>query len=72
MSVVFVLVIIGVFVAGGFLFAFIWAVKSGQYEDSYSPSVRILFDDYIKEPEKTPSEKEKAKPKKNNKSNNKD
>ena len=57
MSVVFFLVIIGVLVAGGFLVAFIWAVKSGQYEDSYSPSVRILFDDHIKEPEKEPSEK---------------
>lgn len=23
---------------------FIWAVKSGQYDDSFSPSVRMLFD----------------------------
>ena len=45
MSVILVLIIIGVVVAGGFLTAFIWAVKSGQYDDTYSPSVRILFDD---------------------------
>ncbi len=32
-------------VAGGFLVAFIWAVKSGQYDDKYTPSVRMLFDD---------------------------
>jgi len=32
-------------VAGGFLIGFLWAVKKGQYEDHYSPSVRILFDD---------------------------
>jgi cbb3-type cytochrome oxidase maturation protein len=32
-------------VAGSFLGAFIWAVKSGQYEDTYSPSVRMLFED---------------------------
>jgi len=32
-------------VAGGFLAAFIWAVKSGQYDDKYTPSVRMLFDD---------------------------
>jgi len=32
-------------VAGGFLVAFIWAVKSGQYDDKYTPSVRILFDE---------------------------
>ncbi len=28
-----------------FLVGFIWAVKNGQYEDDYSPSVRMLFDD---------------------------
>ena len=28
--------------------AFIWAVKSGQYEDKYTPSVRMLFDDETK------------------------
>lgn len=44
MSVIFFLIGIGVLVAGGFLVAFIWSVKSGQYDDSYSPSVRILFD----------------------------
>jgi cbb3-type cytochrome oxidase maturation protein len=46
MSVIFFLIGIGIVVAGGFLFAFIWAVKSGQYDDDYTPSVRILFDDY--------------------------
>jgi cbb3-type cytochrome oxidase maturation protein len=45
MSVIIILVIIGVIVAGGFLAAFIWSVKSGQYDDTYSPAVRILFDD---------------------------
>jgi cbb3-type cytochrome oxidase maturation protein len=45
MSVIFVLVFIAIVMAGAFLVAFIWAVKSGQYEDTYTPSVRILFDD---------------------------
>jgi cbb3-type cytochrome oxidase maturation protein len=45
MSIVILLAIIGVIVAGGFLFAFIWAVKSGQYDDTESPAVRMLFDD---------------------------
>jgi len=41
-------------VAGGFLIGFLWAVKKGQYEDHYSPSVRILFDDEeIKDPEES-------------------
>jgi cbb3-type cytochrome oxidase maturation protein len=28
-----------------FLAAYIWSVRSGQYEDKYTPSVRILFDE---------------------------
>ena len=45
MSVIILLVIVGVIVAGLFLLGFIWSVKSGQYDDMYSPSVRMLFDD---------------------------
>ena len=45
MSVVFVLVFAAIIMAGAFLIAFIWSVKNGQYEDTYTPSVRILFDD---------------------------
>ena len=45
MSVIIGLILISVLVASGFLLAFFWAVKSGQYEDTYSPSVRILFGD---------------------------
>lgn len=52
MSVIFLLIGLGIVVALGFLAAFIWAVKSGQYEDDYSPSVRILFDDFKKNDEK--------------------
>jgi cbb3-type cytochrome oxidase maturation protein len=47
MSVLIVLVIASVLVAGGFLAAFIWSVKKGQYDDDYAPSVRILFDDTV-------------------------
>jgi cbb3-type cytochrome oxidase maturation protein len=45
MSVIIVLIIIGVVVASGFLVAFLWAVRSGQYDDTVSPSVRMLFDE---------------------------
>jgi cbb3-type cytochrome oxidase maturation protein len=31
------------------LIAFIWSVKSGQYQDTYTPSVRILLDEEKKE-----------------------
>ncbi len=32
----------------GFLFAFIWNVKSGQYQDIVTPSIRILFEEQNK------------------------
>ncbi|MBA4405817.1 cbb3-type cytochrome oxidase assembly protein CcoS [bacterium] len=45
MSVIIVLIGASLLVATGFLIAYLWAVKSGQYEDKYTPSVRILFED---------------------------
>jgi cbb3-type cytochrome oxidase maturation protein len=45
MSVIILLIIISVVVAVFFLGIFIWAVNSGQYDDTYSPSVRMLFED---------------------------
>ncbi|CAN5480153.1 hypothetical protein BH10BAC5_BH10BAC5_26130 [soil metagenome] len=45
MSVIFILIGASICVAGTFLGIFIWAVRSGQYDDKYTPSVRILFDD---------------------------
>lgn len=45
MNIIFPILIISLVVALGFLFAFFWAVRSGQYEDDYTPSVRMLFDD---------------------------
>ena len=44
MNVIIILVCCSLFVAGSFLGAFLWAVKNGQYDDSYTPSVRMLFD----------------------------
>ena len=45
MSVIIILLIASILVAGGFLFAFLWSVKDGQMDDDFGPSVRILFDD---------------------------
>lgn len=45
MIIILYLVIISLVLALGFLGAFIWAMKSGQYDDDYTPSVRILFED---------------------------
>jgi len=44
-SAIIVLIGFSLAVALFFLGAFIWAVKSGQYDDRYTPSLRILFDD---------------------------
>jgi cbb3-type cytochrome oxidase maturation protein len=45
MEVIIVLIVLSVIIAGVFLAAFFWANRSGQYDDTYSPSVRMLFDD---------------------------
>lgn len=45
MEIIILLIVISLFLALGFLISFLWAVKSGQYDDDYSPSVRMLFDD---------------------------
>jgi len=45
MEIIILLISISLFVAVLFLGAFIWNMKSGQYDDTYGPSVRMLFDD---------------------------
>ena len=47
MSVIIILILVSVLVAGGFLLAFLWSVKNGQMDDDYTPSVRILFEDEL-------------------------
>lgn len=55
MSVIYLLITISIVVAIVFLIAFIKAVKSGQYDDNYTPSVRMLFDDEVKTKNKNPN-----------------
>jgi cbb3-type cytochrome oxidase maturation protein len=45
MNILFLLIGVSLLAALVFLWLFVWSVKSGQYEDSYTPSVRILFED---------------------------
>ncbi|TRX16391.1 cbb3-type cytochrome oxidase assembly protein CcoS [Flavobacterium franklandianum] len=47
MSVIYLLISISIVVAVFFFLAFIRAVKKGQYDDDYTPSVRMLFDDEL-------------------------
>ncbi len=50
MSALFILIGVSIVVAGLFLAAFLWSVKNGQYDDDYTPSIRMLFDDAPKPP----------------------
>lgn len=45
MNVILILILASLVVALLFLGAFIWAVRAGQYEDTCTPSMRILADD---------------------------
>ncbi len=45
MNILFILIGVSLFAALIFLAMFIWAVKTGQYDDNYTPSIRILFDE---------------------------
>ena len=47
MSVIYLLLTLSILVAIIFFIAFIVSVKKGQYDDSYTPSVRMLFDDEL-------------------------
>jgi len=55
-SAIFLLIGISILVAGSFLAAFLWSVKTGQYDDDYTPSVRMLFDDELTPDTTTTSE----------------
>ena len=62
MIIIVLLIVISLSIAIGFLISFLWNVKSGQYDDMHSPSVRMLFDD-----KPQPGKQKKPEPKENSK-----
>ncbi|MFZ6010823.1 MAG: cbb3-type cytochrome oxidase assembly protein CcoS [Bacteroidota bacterium] len=48
MGIIVLLISISLIIAVGFLISFLWNLKNGQYDDTYSPSVRMLFEDGMK------------------------
>jgi cbb3-type cytochrome oxidase maturation protein len=62
MSVILILILASLLMATIFLASFIWSVRSGQYEDTTTPSMRVLMDgenagnNSDKEPEKPASQ----------------
>ena len=55
MGVIYLLISISLLVAILFFVVFIYAIKSGQFDDAYTPSIRMLF-------ENDPTKKEKTDP----------
>lgn len=45
MSVIIILIILALVIAGGFLAAFLWAVNNGQYDDTQGAAIRMLLED---------------------------
>ncbi len=45
MQIIYVLIILSLVVAAGFLTALFWAIRSGQFDDIHTPSIRMLFED---------------------------
>ena len=52
MEVILILITLSLLLALSFLIAFLWAVKTDQFEDTFTPSIRILVDDAKYEKEK--------------------
>ncbi len=50
MSVILILILASLTMALLFLGGFIWAVRSGQFEDTFTPSMRVLTDDARSQP----------------------
>ena len=59
MSVIIILLLASISVAALFLVAFLWSVKTGQYNDELSPPLRMLLDSV---PDKDSDEKAKVDP----------
>ncbi|HCR49868.1 MAG TPA: cbb3-type cytochrome oxidase assembly protein CcoS [Bacteroidetes bacterium] len=45
MNILMVMVPIAILLAAGAVYAFTWAIRSGQYEDTETPAIRMLWDD---------------------------
>jgi len=60
MQIIALLITISLTIALVFLGVFMWNIRSGQYEDTFTPSIRMLFDD--KKPESTTKNVTKKQP----------
>ena len=59
MQIIFILMIVSIGLALFFLFSFLWANKNGQFEDTYGPAYRMIFDEDEQSEQKKLTKKEK-------------
>lgn len=52
MGIIYLMLVVSLVIALFFLLSFFWATKTGQFDDEYGPSVRILFEDEVINQEK--------------------
>ncbi len=57
MGMIYIMLIVSLCIALCFLAFFFWAAKSGQYDDDYTPSVRMLFDEEVKQNQNNQNQK---------------
>lgn len=60
MGIIIILIVISLAIALVFLGIFLWNMKSGQYDDTYTPSVRMLFEDKAIKPEQKKQSEKKS------------
>lgn len=60
MEVIFVLIAVSLVLAVTFLILFFRAMKDGQFDDGYTPSIRILFENQPKKSIKNQPKKSKS------------
>ncbi|MBN8681480.1 MAG: cbb3-type cytochrome oxidase assembly protein CcoS [Chitinophagales bacterium] len=58
MKIMLLLILLSLMLAAGFLLVYLWAAKNGQFDDDYTPAVRILFEEQQAEITPNPSKEE--------------
>jgi len=61
MLIIILLISVSLTIAVFFLILFIWSMRSGQYDDTYSPAARMLFDNPESETKKKPDQNQEIK-----------
>ena len=54
MMILFLLILLSIVIAAGFLAGFIWSVRTGQFEDTCTPSMRLLLEEPPLQPSAAP------------------